>query len=132
MKLVNAGIKSKRELAERLMAGEEFFTLGGALISYEENASGSPFRFRVKDGLHDVWNSYESLQKEASWYENIEKPILCWASDYKGQNNKLQGKLYLISTYTGESSYPFSGTDETIWKYATPVTQEEVDQWDIS
>ena len=129
MKLVNAEIKSKKELATRLMDGEVFYKGGYFKLAYEEDGTGSPFR-AGSTHMNSVWDEFEFLQKEVIWYENIDKPVLCFVSDKKGCDNQNSGILVLIKSYTGAgtSNYPFD-TDDNQWAYATPVSQEEASQW---
>jgi len=133
MKLVNAEIKSKKELATRLMEGEVFWTQSGAKIYFlEENFQpydAIPFRFD-EIALDGSWEEYPDLQKEVIWYKNIEKPVLCWCNDAEGCDNQKSGALLLVKGYTLKvsSDYPFD-TNDNHWKYATPVTQEEASQW---
>lgn len=130
MKLVNAEIKSKKELATRLMAGEVFWSNNEYKVYYEDvGGRSSPFRFGNSE-LSFCWADYATLQKEVIWYENIEKPVLCWCSDSEDYATQENGHLLLVKSYTraGTSDYPFD-TEEDQWKYATPVSQEEASQW---
>ena len=66
--------------------------------------------------------------KAPRWEDKISKetPILCWVGD----DNKIPGprdEIDRINIYNGVEEYPYMGDDA--WKYATPCTKAELDQY---
>ena len=127
-KYVNAGIKSKEELAQRLMDGEVFYC-GGFKIYYDKDVAGSPFRFDdafLKDG----WDDYKALltKQEIPWYEDPDSfPCLCWVSDFDKSPDK-KDYLKIISDFDDGFFVACRGSS---WNYATPLTDEELKQFGL-
>jgi len=103
----NANIKSKRELAERLINGEVFYSKTGAKIYYDENKS-NPFRL---DGstLLAYWDRYDEFYVKGSWFEGIpEEGVLCEVEE----DNSPFIRFVLITEYKSRLPRPFStGTE---------------------
>jgi hypothetical protein len=82
---VNAGLKSKRELIERMMKGEKFF-LDDTIIYFDEKRQCSPFvayragHYPEEHPLHAIFDCFEKMQTERPhhWTDDLDKgPILC-------------------------------------------------------
>ncbi len=70
----------------------------------------------------DEWTAYEELKQ---WYEDIpEVGILCWVDDH---NENVRNYVELVERYERSNAEPYI-TMTNSWKYATPVTPEEVDK----
>ena len=126
IKRVNAEIKSKSELYKRLFEGEIFYTPTGGKLHYDEVyilTGETPFRFD-EEYLASVACRYRSLLSEVDveWFDNITEPVLCWASD-----NCIDDKDYpvLIFSYDKGEYAPFKSRIIS-WRYATPVTPEDL------
>lgn len=122
---VNAGITSKKELATRLMAGEEF-TLNKALVKYTPCRTGNPFR-HDDDGLEGAWDHFKCMVIENQWHTDIGKPVLCWVSNLSSTDRK---RACCIHKYVPGTSYPFEDGDAS-WVYATPVTVDDLFEGDL-
>jgi hypothetical protein len=120
------GFSSQQEIWEYLLAGNQ-------IVKHKSI-------FALKDGsLHKktargVWVAWSSSLRDVSaytkytepkWYDTIpEQGILCWVTDSS------TGAIIepdLIKQYGSESIGSFK-SDVNNWKYATPVTQEEVNK----
>jgi hypothetical protein len=122
--LVNANIKSKKELAQRLIDGEVFY-IDGNQILFCENTGTDPFRFN-NESLYSCWNAYERFQKEVNWWDNIpEEGVLCWVSD-TNKNLKSNPSIVKRKDFGGN----FITTNGTPWFYATPVQPEDCFNYD--
>lgn len=121
-KYVNANIKSKKELAQRMIDGEEF---------YFENYKGekvkvmfmphyeNPFRYGG-ERLKSVWNEYLKflLIEEPKWYGDITKPVPCFVSNYKEPT--------IIKLVTCKLNGVFETTDGNIYQEAVPLTVDDI------
>ena len=129
-KYVNANIKSKEELAQRLMDGEVFYC-GGFKIYYDKDVAGSPFRFDdafLKDG----WDDYKALltKQEIPWYEDPDSfPCLCWVDHFDKNPRGDKHEADIIIWYEDGCYVP--QRDGTPWKHATPVTDEELKEFGL-
>ena len=124
MKLINANIKSKKELAQRLIEGEVFYTHAGNKVFYD-GAMCNPFRW---EGwvLNEIWEDFRPLQKKVSWQEEIpEQGVLCWVGDKGGVNMVV---ATIIITFSELEEFSYKSIDDR-WKYATPLTNEEVEKY---
>ena len=75
----NAGIKSKKEAAQRLMNGELFYHRDDCIF-FDEDCN-SPFRYRsngIEVPLTDHFEIINEWQVEIDWRENIGKGVWCW------------------------------------------------------
>ena len=128
MKLVNAGLKSKAEMAIALASGEVFYDAVGAKLWFDGETDHT-IPYRISHPLQgDVpimgtWIKYSSLRKEAPWEESLdgtrENAVLCWVSDHKSASKH---RAALVISY-GQGRY---GTLVNFWRYATPVTPEDL------
>lgn len=131
-KLVNAGLKSKKELAQRMIDGEVFIHETGARLYYSEQSplGKSPFLVKHSDGdieeIEGLWSycSEMLVEVEVEWYDYLEEtgPRLCWVGDTeetlkRGSKVRLV-KMFCENTYIDTSNVP--------WEYAIPLTKEEL------
>ena len=71
---------------------------------------------------------YSKYIEAAKWYDNIPATgILCWVSDESGEHPKNE-RCQIVVSYSEGTDSPFR-TRNCEWKYATPVTQEEVNKF---
>lgn len=93
-KYVNAGIKSKAELAKRLADGDTFYLNGGESRFYFDANFIRPFRAlhaskpSSSTSIGAGWEMYEGMciKKEMEWWEDIPKQgVLCWVKDNLNQ-----------------------------------------------
>lgn len=112
MKLVNAEIKSKKELAQRLLDGEVLYTAGGKELSFDEE---SEYPWQV---VHD-WEFFFKVMREPHWYENIAKPVPCrvWDDSRPGE---------LLRWVEAHHSGRFQDTDGDNYEHAEPLTAEDI------
>lgn len=87
MKTKNAEIKTKQEAIDRIIGGEEFLHKE-CLFHYNEDfikLGQSPFRVCFEESnseiQSDLWGEFEQWERELHWYEQLEKPRLCWVGD---------------------------------------------------
>ena len=65
--------------------------------------------------------------KEPEWYENIpEHGVLCWVSDI---DESLKNIIERITFVVNEDDFYRFRSSETRWKYATPLTNEEIEEF---
>ena len=137
MNLKPAGIKTVREAIERLMNGEIFYSPEGWEIVYDEvniECSGDrygPFKVRGNGrskAVNYLWEKVSDWQIECKWEDDIGDGVLCWVSNFAivpGNGNRLR---LIVKYYAGEH-YPYE-TDEQCWyKYAIPLTSEELKRY---
>lgn len=75
------------------------------------------------DNYIDILCDIETLLNPP-WYKSIpKKGVLCWVSDYE----KKPPHIAVINEYYSLSYYPFTGKNNSEWKYATPLTNEEIE-----
>lgn len=106
----NAGIKSKREAAQRLLDGEVFYNRVGDKIYFNESKT-SPFLIG-NTILGPSWGDYKSWQTKPDWRDEVseDNPVLCWVWNEKKYGvvakvrNVRQDSKYQYSTTTGEHS----------------------------
>ena len=122
MNLVNAGIKSKKELAERMMNGEALFLRGVPFAYNEEHVN--PFRVGSCP-LNDSWALYRDVQKEAEWFHSIDKPVLCLVSDKNVEDFYSTVTTY-IASYDSDAINPFISAYGLSWRHARPVTVDDL------
>ena len=68
MKYVNAGIKSRGELASRLIAGEVFYTPDGSKAWFCEKAKDFMFN---NEQLNNYWNFFTAFNVAVGWKDSI-------------------------------------------------------------
>lgn len=120
-KLVNAGLKSKKEAALALINGR-VFVHKGYQIKFSEDTGANPFRSDA-GYLGNRWDEFKHWQeeKEIPWYEDIpEGGAICWVWD----DNKLRKRVDLICKYNKKEHYKFRGWSDK-WANAEPVKPEE-------
>ena len=121
MKYINAGIKSKKELAQRLIDGEAIYTPYFKLITFDEDKFEQPFT--VGDNtLNATWRDFAECQLLAKWQDDIGDGVFCWVSDYD-ENEK--SKVRLILSYNPAATYAYYAQSGAPYMYATPLTKEE-------
>ncbi len=127
----NANIKSEEELAERLIAGEEFDYNGGRVwYDFESALKGkSPFRFGTSP-LDGYWDDLPYFKIKQNWYDTVseENPVICMCWDKDGEEkmpriitgydpkNK-QGNIYRASNSFGyKNAEPVPADSPLIYK----------------
>lgn len=103
-KLVNANIKSKKELYQRLLDGERFVLYSVSV--YCDEKYNNPFRHGEVEfsiGNKELGNVKQRI--ETKWYDNIpEKGVICWVWD-SGDEKRVD----IISEYNELARLPFTG-----------------------
>ena len=70
------------------------------------------------------WSIYE----KPKWYENIpECGVLCWCWDSTTSKSK---RIYLVTNYYHSKDHKFA-TNSSFYRYATPLTREELDGFNV-
>lgn len=118
---VNAGIKSKQELAERLMAGEVFWSSDHKI--YYDEREVNPFRVGTS-ALNGCWDDFKGFLIKKEWTETIpEEGVLCWVSD--SVDKAVAGRYAIARVVTGyipTDKYSYrTETGDCEYRYATPV-----------
>lgn len=73
------------------------------------------------DTLSDLYNNTIYTEKEEDWTDHL--PVLCWVSDREDFKEGFVDIVYYLN-----SRRYYEGQHENDWKYARPVTQEEIDK----
>jgi len=132
MKLVNAGLSSCTEAYNRLKNGDVFYdkkTLSRIHYAASYLATGdTPFRLDSQP-LMSVWSdivSWREEKPEPEW-----KPCLCWVSNFELGKAKSADAVVITERMkaTAVSDQGFKSRNGLIWKYATPMTREEVEKY---
>mgnify|MGYP003109597787 CR=1 FL=1 len=126
-KATNEITLTKRELVERLLAGEKLYTDRNIknYVVYDEDYS-NPFRFVITGNtgessleMDGVW-SRQIWYTKTEWYENIPpKGVLCWVWDH-GYSKSVN----IVTRYNQKKLSPFMG-NMNCWQNATPIRPEE-------
>ena len=108
------------EIAKAMIDGEIFYNKDGKR-SYSWD--GVRFVNHMRNTIEIVGAFYRKVETEIQWYENITKPVPCWVSDC-GPHSKT--RLKLVCKHIAHDKHPFSTVERTSWKYATPLTPEDL------
>ena len=135
MKKVNANIKSKEELKERLEKGERFKNKNNCELFYDESfiyKGESPYRFLTPDES----GSYAILSWDCKYYKNfyIEltleqrldngEKVLCRVSDFE---DKLScGNIRIVREFLNNESFPYRTAHEIGYNYAIELTENDL------
>lgn len=115
----NAGIKSKKEAAQRLISGEVFI-FNGCKVLFNA-ACDSPFR--LAGGSLDMdWHSYPEWCTKTEWYEDLGEGVLCWVWD-KPEDKGL--RVGIVVDYKEYESFKFYTKSRFWYRDAEPITKEE-------
>lgn len=117
--------KTEEELAKALIEHRELHAKHNVLtISPNGKFILKKDRRSTSSLLFPEWLSVE-LTIKPKWYENIPgHGILCWVSNVEGRTNQKDGCVDVIQLLPSIHGR-FVGRDQC-WKYATPVTKDEV------
>ena len=66
--------------------------------------------------------------KNVEWYKNITTPVICWVSDKDIKTTKY---IDIIDECYEGLFYSSSEDDDLDWKFAEPVTAEDLEQHDV-
>ena len=95
----------------------------GAEIEYK-NQYGK-WEETIPSWIEDV--EYRIKSEEPEWWENIpKKGVLCWVSDHN-QNPNSKNALGGIVEYNLEFRAPYLSINGIRWRYATPLTNEDIE-----
>jgi len=73
---------------------------------------------------------YRIKPKQQEWYKDIpEHGVLCWVSDNEKQPDSRNCWARVIDLYRPNESFPFKQIKERSWRYATPLTNDEIRQF---
>jgi hypothetical protein len=121
----NANIKSYTDLVNRLENGEVFW-IGADKVWFNANEQ-NPFRLNSLP-LNKYFSQYKDFTTATEWYENIpQRGVLCWVDDFDPKDKVVIDIIYRVDN---ENIDKFKGR-ETSWRYATPLTNEELDQFKV-
>ncbi len=123
-KLVNAGLKSKKEAAQALIDGRQF-EFSHRTIYFNPECQ-NPFRCGINE-LSGFWDIYSVWQeeKEIPWYEDIPKEgVICWVLDDPYDEYDESRHLDRIKKYKAGNEWEFKG-ERSSWDNAEPVKPEE-------
>lgn len=116
----NAGIKSKKEAAQRLIDGEMFWFDGWKI--HFDDSEWVPFRID-DDELYATWSTFAEWETEIDWRENIGKGVLCWVWD----RNKEEKIIRVITGFIEKrGSQQYITRNNIGFNYAEPMTEAEV------
>lgn len=131
MKQVNAGMKSKEEMRQRLESGEKGLTIYSRELIYDaENIYLGGSQYLIEDGTEfepiiKYWKHFAEVTKQVSWEDEVSpnNPIPCWVSD---ENDGLKNRLDLIFSINKEAGggFIFDG-NQSKWKFAKRVKPSE-------
>lgn len=118
---------TKRELVERLLAGEKLYTERDPqnYVIYDESHI-NPFRLVITGDTGDsslemkgVWDR-QIWYTKTEWYENIPpEGVLCWVWD-----DDCTKSVNIVILYDKDKDFPFMN-DMNCWENATPIRPEE-------
>lgn len=73
----------------------------------------------------DDYDAFQVEIEEEKWYDNIpEHGVLCWVNDFNKDASK-EKIVEIILYFDGR----FISTNGSSWKYATPLTNEEISKF---
>jgi len=119
LKLINAGIKSKRDAAARLLNGEKFY-FRDKEIYFIDGSLPTPFRLGSKALSVDAWELFKKWDREVGWQEEL--PVLCWVWDHNNEDKTLK-----IISNIEDGNYKFIDEHDDGWLNAIPVKKVELD-----
>ena len=108
------------EIAKAMIDGEIFYNKDGKR-SYSWD--GVRFVNHMRNTIEIVGAFYRKVETEIQWYENITKPVPCWVSDTDPNAKKI---VFLVKERIADSDLPFTANTGSSWKYATPLTAEDI------
>jgi len=125
----NAGIKSKKEAAQRLIDGEVFYSpISQSEIKFVPSRT-QPFRYvesrNVDNCLDMAWDTFADWKVKVDWRENIGEGVLCWVWDDDSEKRK---RIAVVVAYHKYRAIPERFvTDDNVgsWANAKPLTPEE-------
>ena len=124
MKYENAGIKSKPEAAQKILAGESL-CYQGLDISFREGKSNEglsiPFRWGSAPITPEVWDSFEDWETklpEPEWYKDIPE---------HGVLVRYANRVYVAESYSCGWVETYTGPIAP--QYLTPLSDEEIKQF---
>lgn len=121
----NAGIKSKKEAAQRLIDGERFKWKSTELF-FDELMKRSPFVALYKNTKEDITTAFDCFDQwevEIDWRENIGKGVLCWVWDRNKEEKIIRVITGLIEK---RGSQQYITINNIGFNYAEPMTEAEV------
>jgi hypothetical protein len=125
----NAGIKSKKEAAQRLIDGEVFYSpISQSEIKFVPSRT-QPFRYVesrkfVDNCLDMAWDTFADWQVKVDWRENIGEGVLCWVWDDDSEKRK---RIAVVVAYHKYRAIPERFVTDKVgsWANAKPLTPEE-------
>lgn len=121
---------SQKEIWKYLVEeeGRKVFHIGkeNQLVGFKEGELWN-FKEDRKSHIDFVYSSKWKLYVEKPWYENIpEQGVLCWIGD--DETSVLTKKLInIVVSYTIHNSFPYTLKSGCTYKFAIPLTKEEVE-----
>ena len=122
--MINSIKLTKRELVERLLAGEKLYTERDLknYVIYDESHI-NPFRLVITGDssleMKGVWGR-QIWYTKTGWYENIPpEGVLCWVWD-----DGCAKSVNIVTLYDKDKDFPFM-SDLDCWENAAPIKPEE-------
>jgi len=115
-----ADIKSKQELARRLVTGEEFAAPEGQRLYFDE-AHSDPFRYG-SGVIGNSWDIYPVLLADTEWFEDIPEGggVICYVAF---ENSEIPSRVDVIRSY--DPKYELFEGYAGSYKTAIPVKKED-------
>jgi len=125
----NAGIKSKKEAAQRLIDGEVFYSpISQSEIKFVPSRT-QPFRYvesrNVDNCLDMAWDTFADWQVKVDWRENIGEGVLCWVWDDDSEKRKRIAVVVAYHKYRAITERFVTDDNVGSWANAKPLTPEE-------
>lgn len=114
----NAGIKSKKEAAQRLIDGEVFYSSLLNQRIYFDDSNRNPFRY-ADERMKDCWDEFSEWKVEVNWHDDIGDGVLCWVWD-RGDK-----RIALVVKMNSCDGFKFMTANGSWWLNAKPLTKEE-------
>ena len=127
MKLVNAEIISKSQLAQRLIDGEVFHFKEDQIFFQPSHAN--PFRYGGGN-MNLIWEDYRRFWMEEEWIPESSVPVICYVGDTEHALS-LKSAVSLINDYCVGALFPFIDTKGTAFAFAKPVTADDLIEEEI-
>jgi len=125
----NAGIKSKKEAAQRLIDGEVFYSpISQSEIKFVPSRT-QPFRYvesrNVDNCLDMAWDTFADWKVKVDWRENIGEGVLCWVWDDDSEKRKRIAVVVAYHKYRAITERFVTDDNVGSWANAKPLTPEE-------
>lgn len=117
-------MSTDREKLEHLLNGGKL-KAGTAGYKHLDELGNLKWVDSIQSGIINLNDS--EIYHEQKWYENIpEQGVLCWISDFDENSKSI---MHIITRYDKNRDHSnFISKSQTQWRYATPVTADEIEK----